>query len=113
MKYILGGLDPELFLACMFFAGLGILFVLLLGTNLRQTDSTGKVQAFSWAYLWSDNFKRILASLIAVLVTLRFMTELIGIPLSPFNAFCIGTAWDGIALLIKQKSTILDPKPKP
>jgi len=112
MKYILGELDPKLFLACVFFAALGILFVLLMGTTLRDPLSKTSPTKFSWAYLFSDNFKRILASVIATLVTLRFMTELLNIPLTQFSAFCVGTAWDSIALWIKQKSTILDPKPK-
>lgn len=113
MQYILGGLDPKLYFACVFYAAIGILLVLLMGTTLRDPVSKGSPVKFSWKYLWTDNFKRILASGLAVLITLRFMTELLNIPLKPFYAFCIGTAWDSIALWIKQKSTILDPKAKP
>ena len=109
---LLGGIDGEFFLACVFFAAMGILLVLLMGSNLRTVDATGKTIKFSWAYLWSDNFKRILASVIATLATLRFMTQLTGVPLTEFSAFCVGMLWDSITLLIKQKTNILDPKPK-
>jgi|SRR5690606_19441157 hypothetical protein len=111
-EYILGGIDPIFFSACVFFAGVGILFVLLLGTNLRDKRSPTSPEKFSWKYLWNDNTKRIAASIIATLVSLRFMTELTGWELNQWRSFCIGCAFDGIALFIKQKTNFLDPKPK-
>lgn len=113
MKYILGGIDPSFFFACMFFSFLGILLVLLLGTRLRDKESLNSPNKFSWKYLMSDNAKRIYASIIATLLTLRFMTEITGWELNQWKAVCIGTAWDSIALFIKQKTNILDPKLKP
>lgn len=111
--YLLGPTEPALFGACVFFACVGILFVLLMGTQLRDKSSPYSPYKFSWRYLWNDNVKRVLASALAVLITLRFMTELTGWELSSWKALVIGTAWDGIALFIKQKTNLLDPKPKP
>lgn len=108
--YLFGGIDPSLFGASIFFAAVGILFVLLLGTGLRNPLSQSSPQKFSWRYLWSDNLKRILASVLAVLITLRFMTEMTGWELSPWKALVIGTMWDTIALFVKQKTKLLDPK---
>jgi Ni/Fe-hydrogenase subunit HybB-like protein len=110
--YLIGPTEPILFLACVIFAGLGILLVLLMGTRLRDRNSDHSPSGFSWRYLWSDNFKRVFASVLAVLITLRFITELTGWELSPWKAFVIGTFWDGIALWLKQKTNMLDPKPK-
>lgn len=110
--YIFGNIDPIFFAACVFFASIGILFVLLLGTNLRDKNSANSPSEFSWKYLWNDNAKRVYASIIATLITLRFMTEVTGWELNQWRAFCVGTAFDGIALFIKQKTNILDPKPK-
>ncbi len=112
-NYLTGNTDPTFFLWCLFFAGLGILFVLLMGTKLRDPGSIYSPQRFSWSYLLSDNFKRILASLLAVYLSLRFMPELFGWPVNEWKALLVGMAWDGIALFIKQKSNILDPKDKP
>lgn len=111
-KTIVGSTDPAIFAACILFAGLGVFFVLLMGTKLRSPDSKYSPVKFSWSYLWSDNAKRIYASIIAVLVSLRFMPELFNMELKPLYAFGIGVGWDSIALVIKQKTNILDPKEK-
>lgn len=109
-EYLLGGIDPGFFMACVIYAGLGILLILLMGTTLRSTTSSNSPSEFSWKYLWNDNTKRILASALATLMTLRFMTELTGWELSMWKAFVIGTGWDGISLFIKQKTSWLDKK---
>lgn len=111
--YLLGNTEPALFAACVVVAAIGIFLVLLTGTRLRdKTSDTSSPQKFSWSYLWSDNAKRIYSSVIATLLTLRFAPELLGFDLTPFHALGIGLAWDGLALLIKQKTAILDPKAK-
>ncbi len=102
--------DPGTFAWCMFFSGLGILFVLWAGTGLRNPQSTTSPDKFSWRYLFSDNFKRILSSVLAVYLTLRFMPEITGWELNEWRAVIVGTAWDGIALFFKQKTNLLDPK---
>lgn len=109
-EHLLGGIDPGFFGACVFYAGMGILLVLLLGTTLRQTTSEKSPQEFSWKYLWNDNTRRILASALATLVTLRFMTELTGWELTMWKSFVVGTGWDGIALFVKQKTNWFDKK---
>jgi hypothetical protein len=108
--YLLGPTPPPLFLACLLFAALGIFLVLLLGTRLRDKNSPYSPAKFDWNYLFSDNAKRIYASILAVVITLRFLPELTGWELDPWKALCVGTAWDGILLWIKQKTSILDPK---
>lgn len=111
-NYLTGPTDPGYFLACLFFAGLGIVFILLAGTRLRDPQSQSSPAKFSAAYLWSDNVKRILASLLAVYLTLRFMPEVLGWELSEWKSVLVGCAWDGIALFLKQKTNWLDPKSK-
>lgn len=112
-QHVIGPTEPGLFAACIFFAAVGVFLVLLLGTTLRKKDSPDSPITFSWSYLWSDNARRIYASVIAVLVTLRFMPELFSMELKPWTALCVGMAWDTILLVVKQKTAILDPKPKP
>jgi len=105
---LLGGISPALFQEALFWAAVGIVFVLLLGTGLRDPKSPNSPEKWSLKYLLNDNSRRIAASIIAVLVTLRFMTELTGWQLSAFKGFLVGTAWDGIALFLKQKTSWLD-----
>lgn len=110
--YILGDIEPALFIAASLFAFIGILIVLLLGTKLRDPNSGTSPEGFSWKYLFSDNAKRIFASVLCTLVVLRFMPEILGVKLSAWMGFVVGTFWDGIALIIKQKTTLLDPSKK-
>jgi hypothetical protein len=109
-KYLLGPTEPGLFTASVFFAAVGILFVLLLGTTLRVKHSKSSPEKWSWSYLLSDNAKRIYAGVIATLLSLRFMPELFGWELTVWKALCVGMAWDTILLIIKQKTSIFDPK---
>lgn len=109
-RHLLGPTDPAFFAACIVFASAGVFLVLVMGTGLRDKKSPTSPEKFSWAYLWSDNARRIYASAICVLASLRFAPEIFSWELTEFRAFCIGMAWDGISLFVKQKTTILDPK---
>ncbi len=110
--YILGNVEPQLFFACVFFAFIGILVVLLMGTKLRDASSEASPTKFSWNYLFNDNAKRIYSSVLCVLIALRFMPEVLNLTLSPWMGFVVGTFWDGIFLIIKQKTSLLDPRVK-
>jgi len=109
-QQLLGGIEPSLFAASFIAALVGILFTLLIGSTLRDVNSEWSPKNFSWKYLLSDNAKRIYANLLAVIITLRFMPDVIGVELSVWKGFVVGTAWDVLALIIKQKTKILDPK---
>lgn len=104
------GYDIVDFLSYAFFACVGIAFTLLAGTLLRDKASVDSPSDFSYSYLIWDNAKRILLSIIAVAVSIRFAPELFGFDMSFFKAFAIGASFDGLALIIKQKTTLLDPK---
>jgi len=110
--YILGDIDPALFIAAVFFSMIGIFIVLMAGTKLRDAESETSPKSFSWKYLWSDNAKRIYTSVLCVLVSLRFLPEIFGVTLSPWMGFVVGTCFDGIILIVKQKTTLLDPRTK-
>lgn len=104
------GNDPATLGAAFLFALIGIFITLLLGTYARTPESPNSPKIFSWAYLWSDNFKRIVATLLMVIVSLRFIHDIFGFELSAWHGFVIGTGWDGLAFIIKQKTRLLDPK---
>lgn len=111
---ILGDSDPGLLAAAFVFALLGHFLVLLGGTTLRDPQSPGSPNKFSWAYLWSDNGKRIAYVFLLIVVALRFLPDLAGMPLTAWSGFLVGAGLDSIALLLKQKTHLLDPTaPKP
>lgn len=110
--HLLGGIDPALFAACFIAALVGAFFILLMGTRLREPFSLESPSKFSWEYLFSDNFKRILANILAILIVLRFMPEILNTELTMWKGLLVGIASDSLALLIKQKTTFFDPKTK-
>ena len=107
---LLGAIDPSLFIAAFIAALVGVLFTLLIGSTLRSVNSKNSPQDFSWSYLLSDNAKRIYANLIIIIVTLRFMPEILGVELSVWKGFIIGASYDALAMIVKQKTKLLDPK---
>lgn len=107
---ILGKNDIGVLGAAFAFALLGHLLVLLGGTTLRQPASITSPTKFSWAYLLYDNSKRIVYVILLIIVALRFLPDLFGMQLNGFSGFLVGSGLDGIALVIKQKTKILDPK---
>lgn len=109
-KYILGDIEPGLYLACLLFALVGVLITLLVGSTMRDPNSKYSPLKFSWRYLLYDNAKRILLNLLLIMVSLRFMTELTGWELSVWKAFIIGIGYDSLLLIVKQKTSLLDPK---
>lgn len=110
VNFLTGYTDSGFFLECGFFAIVGVIFVLLLGTTLRDPNSPNSPNKFSGKYLLTDNHKRILASIIAIYISLRFMPDIFGVKLSYLKALGVGMSWDAIALIIKQKTSWLDPK---
>jgi hypothetical protein len=107
---LIGDTAPANMAAAFVFSMIGILFVLLMGTTVRNPMSTGSPIKFSWSYLFSDNAKRIMSGILAVMVSLRFAPELFNFQLEAWHGFAIGTLWDSLALAIKQHTNFLDPK---
>lgn len=107
---LLGSIDPSLYVAAFVAALVGVLFTLLVGSTLRSVKSANSPQDFSWSYLLSDNAKRIYANILVIIVTLRFMPEVLGVELSVWKGFIVGVSYDALALIIKQKTKLLDPK---
>lgn len=103
--------EPAVLASAFVFALIGVFITLLLGTTARLPQSPLSPTIFSWAYLWSDNFKRIVATLLLIVISLRFMPDLFGFQLSSWHGFIIGSGWDGLAFIVKQKTKLLDPKP--
>ena len=109
--YFYGDLPINFVIACYIAAFAGILLVLLLGTNLRDPLSATSPTKWSWKYLLSDNNKRIMASVLATVLSITFFKEVFNREITVFGSLGIGTGWDGIALFLKQKTKIFDPKP--
>jgi hypothetical protein len=105
---VITGMDnPEKFLGLIFFALVGVMLSLLLQTTARNPNSESTPFKFSWKFLWKDNVKRILASIVLIYVALRFSPQLIGVDITEFFAFAIGFGLDKLSEQIKMKTNIL------
>lgn len=102
--------DPGVMLAAFVFALIGHAIVLLGGTMLRQPASPDSPQKWSLSYLIYDNAKRILYVLLLVMVGIRFLPDLTGLQVTGWGGFLVGSGLDLVALAIKQKTKLLDPK---
>lgn len=105
--------DPGIMMAAFVFALIGHAIVLLGGTMLRVPKSLDSPQKFSISYLFYDNAKRILYVLLLIIVGIRFLPDLTGMQVTGWGGFLVGSGLDVIALVIKQRTSLLDPKNKP
>lgn len=119
-SYIFGLAPTGLFIAELIFALIGMLMALLGDAQTRDQNSISTPQKFSFWFLIKDNWKTIILSLLAVLITLRFApllfsdqftTESLDKPLGKekwlLGSFFIGLAFNGLLQFLKDKSAIL------
>lgn len=107
---IMGTMSTGAFLAYFFLSLFGIIVGLLLHSTTRDVKSFTTPVQFSWAFLLSDNVKRIIASLCCTLIAIRFTPELLQVELKPWVALLIGLGIDYIVGLIKDATTFLREK---
>lgn len=90
-------------LSTYFYAYLGAITSLLYQTVKRNPESTHSPLHFSLNYLWSDNSKRCLRSIILIFICIRFSKEIIGINATLYSSFLIGFSVDKLSEFIKKK----------
>jgi hypothetical protein len=109
IKHLLGGLNPDQFAACVFFALVGVVISLLIHATNRDKNAPRTPVKFSFSFLLADNWQRILLNLLMILVTLRFCKEITGYDINMFVALVIGLAYDKLGELLRNKC-IIDKK---
>jgi hypothetical protein len=120
-NYLLGFVSLQLFLTMVFFATIGITLSLLWDGHKRNPDSPNTPQKFSFWFLLKDNWRTIIATILLVLVTIRFATSFFpnqfkgdevvtpeGIEKWLFGSLLIGLAWNQLAQFLKKKIPILN-----
>jgi hypothetical protein len=107
--YIIGPGSVARLVAALLYAYLGAFLMLLTSTTKRDVESIHAPVQFSWSFLFSDNSKRILATIIFIFIFIRFSRELLGANITMYAAVGIGLASDKLAEVMKQKN-ILGPK---
>jgi hypothetical protein len=116
---LLGYLTPNLFLVMLGFATFGAAMSLLWDGHKRNPDSPNTPKKFSLKFLILDNWRTILGTFFAIIVTIRFGTSLLpdqfkgselatpdGIEKWLLGAFAIGLFWNQLLQWLKQKLSI-------
>jgi hypothetical protein len=106
-SFILGGLPFAMFAAALFFSLLGVTINLLMDATTRKPESEDTPVRFSFWFLMRDNWKRIMLSILLIVVTIRFCEELTGLHLNMFVSLLIGFVFDKLSEFLKDKSNVL------
>ena len=122
-SYLLGFIPASLFLAMIFFASIGVFMALLVDAQKRNQNSTATPVKFSFLFLLKDNWKTILLTALAVLITLRFAGSVfpdqftnddLASPLGKekwlFGSLLIGFLYNSLLQFLKEKSELLKVK---
>lgn len=106
LENLFGPGDPGMFLAALVYAMVGVTISLLYDSSKRDQNKVSTPNDFSWGYLLIDNIKRIVLSVLLVVVSLRFSRELLGADLTMYLALLIGIGFDRLGLLLKNKGVL-------
>lgn len=90
--------------ATLLYAYVGAFVSLLYQSTKRDPLSKFSPVHFSLSFLWCDNSKRILRSIILIFICVRFAKEIFGIDITLYFSFIIGFSLDKLSQIIKQKA---------
>ena len=108
---LLGEGSKGKFAAAVVMALIGALLSLLLHTTTRNPLSANTPTKFSWSFLWSDNTRRVAATIVLILICIRFSREFIGAEITMWLALLIGFGNDKLAQMLKAKGVFGAEKP--
>jgi hypothetical protein len=104
LHLVIGTDNWPMYFAEWFYAAIGITISLLIGIAARKPLSETSPVSFSFSFFWSDNFRRILVTFLAVFVTLRFTNDIIGVEITLWGSFGIGLIHDQLVGILKKKN---------
>ena len=112
ISLLIGNISGPMFAALFLFSMIGVAINLLLHATTRDPSSPNTPVGFSIQFLLWDNWKRILLSVLLILVTIRFMAIFFEIDISNreyylFAALIVGFIFDKLGEIFKQKTTFL------
>lgn len=105
LEQLMGPGDPGTFLAAIVFALVGVIISLLYSSSKRDTAKDSATN-FSWSYLLLDNIRRVVLSILLILVTLRFSREILGADLTMYLALLVGIGFDRLGAILRDKGVI-------
>lgn len=110
LNEVLGTSQYTVLLANLFWAYIGAFVMILLITNKRDPLSKESPVHFSWSFFFSDNVKKIVATIILIFVAIRFGDQFLapylpaGTTLNSFIYFLVGFGCDRLSQLFKDRN---------
>jgi hypothetical protein len=108
-KILLGDLEPQNFIAMLFFALIGVAISILVHSTNRDPGSKRSPYRFTLSFILRDNGQRILLNALLIVVVIRFSKEILGFEIKPFIALLIGISFDKLSELLRN-SNLIDKK---
>lgn len=99
---LIGTENWQQFTVGLFFLFLGIFVSLILHANTRDVHSPRSAIAFSYRFLFNDNLKRLLFSILLSVILYRFAPNVINMQDNMYVAFLIGFGFDKIIQKFKE-----------
>lgn len=99
ISLLFGNVSPIQFLSILFIAYLTAFTMLLVGTTKRDPASERSPFCFSWRFLLSDEFKRIIGNMLLIILAIRFSQKWISPEWNVYAGFGIGLLSDKLAML--------------
>ncbi len=112
LQLILGPTSPAMFAALLCFSLVGVAINLLIHSTTRDKKSPNTPYKFSIKFLLYDNWKRIVLSLLLLLVTIRFMGLVFDVDTGNQEVYlaasvAVGFGFDKLAEIWKARSSFL------
>ena len=107
MNQFFGPYTAMTFLGYFLFALFGLWLSLSLQANKRDPNASTTPFHFTWAFLLSDNVKRIVTSLALIYVAIRFSKEMFGLEMNDWKAVVTGLGLDKLSEVIKNNWSAL------
>jgi hypothetical protein len=113
IQLLLGDLTVLQFFVSLFWAIWGVIIVLLYDSTTRKPLNNNSPIPFSLRYLLHDNYKKIVLSVMLIITTIIFCSEVLDIKLNNWVSLGIGLSYDILFLIIKKKTGFLNVETKP
>lgn len=103
IKIIFGDFTGVQLLGYLWFFIVGYLIYFLTEISGRDVNSTHTPKKWSWKFLFYDNWRRYLTTILCTYILFRFYTEISGRPFENIDAVTLGMIGDGIAATVKKR----------
>ena len=101
LELIFGTTDLRVVIVGFIFSLFGALLSLLLDSNTRDLTSPRTPVKYSYKFLFLDNARRLLISVLLLAIFIRFTKELLGVDITTYWAFFIGFCSDKLSGYLK------------